>query len=58
MSVQMRQHVEQGQEVGLVGTSGGVTEPQLHFEVRYKASAGETARPIDPMLVLAGPATG
>jgi murein DD-endopeptidase MepM/ murein hydrolase activator NlpD len=58
MSVQMRQHVEQGQEVGLVGTSGGVSEPQLHFEVRYKASAGETARPIDPMLVLSGPATG
>jgi murein DD-endopeptidase MepM/ murein hydrolase activator NlpD len=57
-SVQMRQHVDQGQEIGLVGTSGGVSEPQLHFEVRFKASAGETARPIDPMLVLAGPATG
>jgi murein DD-endopeptidase MepM/ murein hydrolase activator NlpD len=58
MSVQMRQHVEQGQEVGLVGTSGGVGEPELHFEVRYKANAGETARPIDPMLVLAKPASG
>jgi murein DD-endopeptidase MepM/ murein hydrolase activator NlpD len=58
MSVQMRQHVEQGQEVGAVGASGGVSEPQLHFEVRYKANAGETARPIDPMLVLAKPASG
>jgi len=58
MSVQMRQHVDQGQEIGLVGTSGGVSEPQLHFEVRYKASAGETARPIDPLLVLSGSATG
>ncbi len=52
MSVQMRQHVDQGQEIGEVGTSGGVAEPQLHFEVRYKASAGETARPVDPLLVL------
>jgi murein DD-endopeptidase MepM/ murein hydrolase activator NlpD len=51
-SVQMRQHVDQGQEIGEVGTSGGVVEPQLHFEIRYKASAGETARPIDPLLVL------
>jgi murein DD-endopeptidase MepM/ murein hydrolase activator NlpD len=58
MSVQMRQHVDQGQEIGLVGTSGGVSEPQLHFEVRYKASAGETARPVDPLLVLSGPASG
>jgi murein DD-endopeptidase MepM/ murein hydrolase activator NlpD len=52
ISVQMRQQVAQGQEIGQVGTSGGVAEPQLHFEVRYKASAGETARPVDPMLVL------
>jgi murein DD-endopeptidase MepM/ murein hydrolase activator NlpD len=55
MSVQMRQHVDQGQEVGQVGATGGVSEPQLHFEIRYKGNAGETARPIDPMLVL--PAT-
>jgi murein DD-endopeptidase MepM/ murein hydrolase activator NlpD len=52
MSVQMRQQVGQGQEIGEVGTSGGVSEPQLHFEVRYKGSAGEKARPIDPLLVL------
>jgi murein DD-endopeptidase MepM/ murein hydrolase activator NlpD len=52
ISVQMRQDVTQGQEIGQVGTSGGVTAPQLHFEVRYKGSAGETARPVDPLLVL------
>jgi murein DD-endopeptidase MepM/ murein hydrolase activator NlpD len=52
ITVQMRQNVTQGQEIGQVGTSGGVSEPQLHFEVRYKASAGETARPVDPLLVL------
>lgn len=56
ISVQMRQDVAQGQEIGQVGTSGGVSAPQLHFEVRYKASAGETARPVDPLLVL--PAAG
>jgi murein DD-endopeptidase MepM/ murein hydrolase activator NlpD len=52
ISVQMRQDVTQGQEIGQVGTSGGVSAPQLHFEVRFKASAGETARPVDPLLVL------
>jgi murein DD-endopeptidase MepM/ murein hydrolase activator NlpD len=52
MSVQMRQTVSQGQEIGQVGTTGGLNEPQLHFEVRYKASAGEKARPVDPQLVL------
>jgi murein DD-endopeptidase MepM/ murein hydrolase activator NlpD len=52
MSVQMRQTVTQGQEIGQVGTTGGLAEPQLHFEVRYKASAGEKAKPVDPQLVL------
>jgi murein DD-endopeptidase MepM/ murein hydrolase activator NlpD len=52
IGVQMRQQVAQGQEIGAVGTSGGVGEPQLHFEVRYRGSPGETARPIDPLLVL------
>ncbi|MBV8683412.1 MAG: peptidoglycan DD-metalloendopeptidase family protein [Caulobacteraceae bacterium] len=60
ITVQMRENVTQGQEIGQVGTSGGVASPQLHFEVRYKASAGETARPVDPLLVLpsASSATG
>jgi murein DD-endopeptidase MepM/ murein hydrolase activator NlpD len=60
ITVQMRQNVTQGEEIGQVGTSGGVSAPQLHFEVRYKASAGETARPVDPLLVLpsAAGATG
>jgi murein DD-endopeptidase MepM/ murein hydrolase activator NlpD len=52
MSVQMRQIVSQGEEIGQVGQTGGVTEPQLHFEVRYKAGAGEKAKPIDPLVVL------
>ena len=51
-SVQMRQTVMQGQEIGEVGMSGGVPEPQLHFEVRYAAAPTDKAKPVDPMLVL------
>ena len=52
VEVRMQQKVTQGQQIGLVGTSGGVTEPQLHFEVRYAPTAQERARPINPDLVL------
>jgi murein DD-endopeptidase MepM/ murein hydrolase activator NlpD len=52
LDVKMRQTVTQGQEIGAVGQSGGVTQPQLHFEVRYAPSTRDKARPIDPMLVL------
>ena len=52
VDVRMQQRVTQGQTIGQVGTSGGVSEPQLHFEVRYAPTAQERARPIDPALVL------
>ncbi|MGA0600371.1 peptidoglycan DD-metalloendopeptidase family protein [Caulobacter sp. KR2-114] len=52
LSVQMRQTVTQGQEIGQVGISGGVTEPQLHFEVRYAPNPADKAKPVDPTLVL------
>ena len=52
LDVKMRQTVTQGQEIGAVGQTGGVTQPQLHFEVRYAPSTRDKARPIDPMLVL------
>jgi len=32
--------------------SGGVSESQLHFEVRYAPTTKDKARPIDPALVL------
>lgn len=51
IDVKMQQKVSQGQQIGLAGSTGGVAEPQLHFEIRYGA-AGERARPIDPALVL------
>ena len=52
IEVKMRQQVTQGQEIGLVGQSGGVDRPQLHFEIRYAPTPKDKARPIDPMLVL------
>jgi len=53
IDVKNQQHVTQGQQIGQAGQSGGaVTEPQLHFEVRYAPNPLERARPVDPKLVL------
>jgi murein DD-endopeptidase MepM/ murein hydrolase activator NlpD len=52
VDVKMQQRVTQGQQIGEAGSTGGVPEPQLHFEVRYAPSPLERARPIDPKLVL------
>ncbi|HEY8617378.1 LysM peptidoglycan-binding domain-containing protein [Phenylobacterium sp.] len=52
VDVKMTQKVTQGQQIGLAGSSGGVPEPQLHFEVRFAPSPLDRARPIDPQLVL------
>lgn len=53
VDVKMQQKIVQGQQLGTAGQSGGVSEPQLHFEVRYAPSPTERARPVDPQLVLA-----
>lgn len=52
VDVKMQQKVAQGQQLGQAGSTGGVSEPQLHFEVRYAPSPADRARPIDPSLVL------
>jgi murein DD-endopeptidase MepM/ murein hydrolase activator NlpD len=52
VEVKMTQKVTQGQQIGLAGSTGGVPQPQLHFEVRYAPSPLERARPIDPKLAL------
>jgi murein DD-endopeptidase MepM/ murein hydrolase activator NlpD len=46
VDVKNQQKITQGQQIGQAGTSGGVPEPQVHFEVRYGAHA------VDPKLVL------
>ena len=52
VTVKMQQKVGQGQEIGQAGATGGVAEPQLHFEIRYASTPLERAKPIDPKLVL------
>lgn len=52
VDVRMQQKVAQGQQIGQAGQTGGVSEPQLHFEVRYAPTPQERARPVDPTLVL------
>ncbi|WP_419254924.1 LysM peptidoglycan-binding domain-containing protein [Caulobacter sp. ErkDOM-YI] len=50
--VKMRQQVSKGQQLGTVGSTGGVNEPQLHFEMRYAPTVKDKARPVDPGLLL------
>jgi murein DD-endopeptidase MepM/ murein hydrolase activator NlpD len=46
--VKRGQSVRRGQEIATVGDSGGVSQPQLHFEVR------QGTRAVDPMSFLGG----
>ncbi len=50
--VKNRDQVTQGQQIGVVGQTGAVDRPQLHFEIRYAASPKDKAAPIDPGLLL------
>jgi murein DD-endopeptidase MepM/ murein hydrolase activator NlpD len=52
VDVRMQQKVVQGQQLGLAGDTGGMSEVQLHFEVRYAPVPTERARPVNPELVL------
>lgn len=51
-AVRMEQTVRQGQAIGTVGTSGGVSQPQVHFEIRYTPSPADRPRPVDPLPLL------
>jgi murein DD-endopeptidase MepM/ murein hydrolase activator NlpD len=46
IAVTKGQHVEQGQIIGTAGTTGDVTQPQVHFEIR------RDSRPVDPKPLL------
>ena len=50
--VKNRDQVVQGQQIGIVGQTGQVDRPQLHFEIRYAPSPKDKAIPVDPALVL------
>ena len=52
VEVKIKDHVRQGDEIGQVGQTGGVAQPQLHFEIRYPPSPRDKARPVDPVLLL------
>lgn len=51
-NVRMEQRVTQGQVIGTTGTTGGVTQPQVHFEIRYTPAPAERPRPVDPLPLL------
>jgi murein DD-endopeptidase MepM/ murein hydrolase activator NlpD len=46
IKVKKGEHVAQSQIIADVGTSGGVSQPQLHFELR------QNVKPMDPLLYL------
>jgi murein DD-endopeptidase MepM/ murein hydrolase activator NlpD len=46
IAVAKGQHVDQGQVIGTTGTTGDVTQPQVHFEIR------RDSHPVDPKLLL------
>jgi murein DD-endopeptidase MepM/ murein hydrolase activator NlpD len=52
VDVKIQQKVLQGQQIGEAGDTGGVSEPQLHFEIRYAPTPAERARPVAPTLLL------
>ncbi|HEY5290539.1 MAG TPA: LysM peptidoglycan-binding domain-containing M23 family metallopeptidase [Caulobacteraceae bacterium] len=52
LSVHMQEEVSQGEAIGTVGESGGVSQPQLHFELRYAATSADKAKPLDPQQIL------
>ena len=46
MTANQGEHVEQGQEIAEVGSTGNSTGPHLHFEIRKED------RLVDPRLIL------
>lgn len=48
IQVSVGQVVKKGQQIGLIGATGNVTGPHLHFEVRIKNADGSVSR-VNPM---------
>jgi murein DD-endopeptidase MepM/ murein hydrolase activator NlpD len=51
VGVKLGQKVEQGQQIGTVGSSGWSTSPHLHYEVRRR-DGDEDYRPFDPRIYI------
>jgi murein DD-endopeptidase MepM/ murein hydrolase activator NlpD len=51
-AVRNKERISQGHIVGEAGATGGVSRPQLHFEVRYAPSTRDKPRPVNPELLL------
>jgi murein DD-endopeptidase MepM/ murein hydrolase activator NlpD len=51
IEVRRGEHVQQGQEIATVGTTGWSTNPHLHYEVRQRSEDG-TYVPIDPRIYI------
>lgn len=50
--VRIQDRVTQNQEIAEAGQSGGVSQPQLYFQVRYAPRAADRAVAVNPTLVL------
>lgn len=52
LNVKMRKTVTQGQKIGEACMTGGVCQPQPHFEAHYNPTTKDKAKPIGPMRAL------
>jgi murein DD-endopeptidase MepM/ murein hydrolase activator NlpD len=50
--VKIKDHVSQGDEIGQAGESGGATQSEVYFEIRYAPTPRDKAKPVDPALLL------
>lgn len=54
IQVHKGQIVQKGQQIGIIGATGNVTGPHLHFEVRIKKADGSVAR-VQPLNYVSNP---
>ncbi|MCR5522287.1 MAG: peptidoglycan DD-metalloendopeptidase family protein [Clostridia bacterium] len=54
IKVSVGQVVQKGQEIGIIGATGNVTGPHLHFEVRVKNADGSVSR-VQPLNYVSNP---
>jgi murein DD-endopeptidase MepM/ murein hydrolase activator NlpD len=50
--VKIKDHVNQGDEIGQAGETGGAAQPEVYFEIRYAPTPHDKAKPVDPSLLL------